>query len=69
MNKPHPVFESLGFNVVLSIVALVMLGTYLTDVITEGFTAGPTVRTIIWIVIAFHFVQKVYFFMRDKKNQ
>jgi hypothetical protein len=61
MIKPHPVFESLWYNILFSIIAIVMLGIQMFGIITKGFSDGPTVNLIIWIVISFHFIQKVYF--------
>ncbi len=66
MTKPHPVFDSLWYNVVFTIIAAVMLAVQVSEIVSRGFSDGPTGSLVIWIIISFHFVQKAYFCSRDK---
>ena len=68
MIKPHPVFDSLWYNMLFCIVAVVMLVIHMSGIITKGFSDGPTGNFIIWTIISFHFIQKVYFCLKARKN-
>ena len=68
MKKPHPILESLWYNILFSILGVVGFCINMSGVITKGFSNGPTVNLIIWIVISFHFIQKVYLCLKNRKQ-
>ena len=56
-NKTKSIFDSLWFNVIMSIVAILALG----EKIVIGYQSGSYqyIRIIIWIVITYHFIREV----------
>ncbi len=68
MKKTHAIFDSLWFNVGASIVSVVVFAEQIWELITEGYSVKPIVMLIIWIVIGFHFIQKTYFCLRDRRT-
>ncbi len=69
MKKTHKVFDSLWFNVGASIVSVLVFAEQIWILATEGDSVKPIVMVIIWIVIGFHFIQKTYFYLRDRRTE
>lgn len=68
MKKTHAIFDSLWFNIGASIVSVIVLAEQIWELTTEGDAVKPIVLLIIWIVISFHFIQKTYFCLRDRRT-
>jgi hypothetical protein len=51
-------FDSLGFNIVMSIVSLLGVAKNATSIWATGEFSQGGVLLIIWLVLAFHFVKK-----------
>ena len=56
-NKTKSIFDSLWFNVIMSIVAVVALGEKIFG--SYQSRTYQYVMIIIWIVLAYHFIRKV----------
>jgi len=56
-NKVKSIFDSLWFNLIMSVVAVVALG----EKLYLGYQSGnyQYIMIIIWIIIAYHFIRKV----------
>ncbi len=67
MSKTHPVFDSIWYNLLFSVIAVAVFTENLLKIISEGFIAGPTVMFIIWIIISFHFIQKLILCIKKNK--
>ncbi len=68
MKKTHAIFDALWFNVGASIVSVIVLADHIWQVTTEGDAAKPIVMLLIWIVICFHFMQKTYYCLRERRT-
>ncbi len=56
MGKLAHIFETLTFNIIMSIVAFAMLAKFLIQMIAARSFEPGGLLFIIWIVIAYHFV-------------
>ncbi len=56
MGKLANIFETLTFNIIMSIVALAMLTKFLIEMIAARSFEPGGLLSIIWIVIAYHFI-------------
>jgi hypothetical protein len=62
------VFETLTFNIIMSIVALAMLTKYLIAMVTAGSFAPAGLLFIVWIVIAYHFVRASIAALKERRR-
>ena len=56
MAKLANIFKTLTFNIIMSIVAFAMLAKFLIEMITARSFEPGGLLFIIWIVIAYHFI-------------
>ncbi len=56
MGKFANIFETLTFNIIMSIVAFAMLAKFLIEMIAARSFEPGGLLSIIWIVIAYHFL-------------
>ena len=56
LGKLANIFETLSFNIIMSIVALAMLAKFLIEMIAARSFEPGGLLFIIWIVIAYHFI-------------
>ncbi len=67
MKKKHPVFDALWFNVVASIISVIVYANYIWELTSDDSSAKPIAMIIIWTVIGFHFFQKTYLCLKDRR--
>ena len=55
--KTKSILDSLWFNIIMSLVAVIALG----EKLYLGYQSGSYqyIRIIIWVIIAYHFIRKV----------
>ena len=62
------VFEALTFNIIASVVALAMLAKYLIAMVAAGSFAPGSLLSIVWIVIAYHFVSASIAALKERRK-
>jgi hypothetical protein len=58
--KLAPIFDSLWFNVVLTIISVVALVIHSWELVTQGSSGLTIIRSIIWALLTFYFIRKTY---------